>query len=103
MAEWTGFVRRWEKAPENRQSLDNLMSNLTDNREVNQGLRKRTNAIFDALTCHFPALDRVTRDDKVFDQWRLAVPEKGSLEKLFEKEDQQVDAKGEINWEGLLD
>ena len=99
MAEWTGLVRRWTKGAD-KQVLDNLMDNLADNKEVNNALLKRANATYDEISAFFPALDRITMDDKTFDAWRNETPKR--LEKLIEKSDQRVDAMGRVSHEGFV-
>ena len=51
------------------------MGNLTDNKDVNNTLRSKANAIYDEISAISPTLDRITLDDDKFNAWRNMTPD----------------------------
>ena len=51
------------------------MGNLTDNKDVNNTLMRKANAIYDEISAISPTLDRITLDDDKFNAWRNMTPD----------------------------
>ena len=66
------------------------MEDLSDSKDLNNTLRMKSNAIFNEISNAFPALDRITLDDDMFDTWRNAIPE--HLDKSIKKGDRRLAA-----------
>lgn len=86
MVEWSAVYRKWAKGADdaNVAEFQKCMDALSDNRDLNNALLLKANAIFNEISDAIPALERITLDDETFNEWRSAMPK--GFEKLIEKE-----------------
>ena len=69
MQQWTSVFRKWKKGLgdyKNTEDFKNGMDGLSDNKDFNNSLLKKVNAMFNKIYTCFPALDWITLDDDAF-------------------------------------